>query len=176
MTTILISIKPEWFDKIFCTKEKKIEARVKFNVEAPFRAYVYCTQDKPDYFASGTVAGVFECNKVDTYGWGNLDYPAPCYDGDPSVVEVGEGYFVTGADLQNMCLSYEQFEAYGKKRPVKGIYIEEPRLLDKPLSVLAFERPVEKAIQGMPRYGWSEENLQVRRAPQSWCYVEEPNV
>ena len=46
MKAVLMSIKPEWCEKI-ASGEKTIEIRkTKPNLDVPFKVYIYCTQDK----------------------------------------------------------------------------------------------------------------------------------
>lgn len=46
MKSVLISIKPKWVEKIV-NGEKTIEVRGTAPKEVPFKAYIYCTKDKP---------------------------------------------------------------------------------------------------------------------------------
>lgn len=45
MKSVLISIRPEWVEKIV-NGEKTIEVRKSAPKELPFKAYIYCTKDR----------------------------------------------------------------------------------------------------------------------------------
>lgn len=81
MKSVLISIQPKWVEKI-ANKEKTIEVRKTAPKEVPFKAYIYCTKEKPfiqkirfgdiaishtqisNNLYNGKVIGEFICDKV----------------------------------------------------------------------------------------------------------------
>ena len=85
MKSVLISIRPEWVEKIV-NGEKTIEVRKSAPKELPFKAYIYCTKDRKNllpiehgkvlqkvnfwentdaYYGFGKVIGEFICDKFD---------------------------------------------------------------------------------------------------------------
>lgn len=170
MKAVLLSIRPEWCEKIF-NGEKTIEVRHSApKIEPPFEALVYCTSVKNmpldryveihratggliDYW-HGKVIGSFVCDEVyDLFSWG-LGVGCANKDGD-----------LLAADriIKETCLTVEQIVDYierGKKAFKgngcngwgSGWRITEPKLFDRPRELSEFG---------------------VTRAPQSWCYVEE---
>ena len=60
------------------------------------------------------ILGEFVCEKTTLWGYGNMDYPCPVYDGDPSMVEVGDGYFIKGGELDKTGLSYDELLSFGR--------------------------------------------------------------
>lgn len=100
MKSVLISIRPQWCEKI-ASGEKTIEVRKTAPKEVPFKAYIYCTKDKPylyridddnnfeltntlrsktyeyvkDYNEqNGKVIGEFICDKVDDFYCASVPY------------------------------------------------------------------------------------------------------
>lgn len=169
---ILISIHPEWCEKIF-NGEKTVEVRrTRPKIEPPFEVLVYCTRGKPflyknpnngelfldnnggyrggdyeDRYLTGKVIGSFVCDEVyDLFSWG-LGVGCANKDGD-----------LLAADriIKKTCLTAGQIVDYLKngKGTFEGYgwHITELKLFDKPMELSEFG---------------------VTRAPQSWCYVEE---
>nr|DAI85890.1 MAG TPA: helix-turn-helix domain-containing protein [Caudoviricetes sp.] len=81
MKSVLISIRPQWCEKIASGK-KTIEVRKTAPKEVPFKAYIYCTKGKDGYewlyrvdnngygkaqSWHGKVIGEFICDKVDNF-------------------------------------------------------------------------------------------------------------
>jgi predicted transcriptional regulator len=100
MKSVLISIRPEWVEKIV-NGEKTIEVRKTAPQEVPFKAYIYCTKDKPylyridddnnfeltntlrpktyeyvkDYNEqNGKVIGEFICDKIEDFYCASVPY------------------------------------------------------------------------------------------------------
>lgn len=209
MKSVLISIKPKWCEKI-CHQigeengnpvyEKRVEIRKsKSSCEVPFKAYIYCTQSGKyidgkqvmniwmnrgtdnRYIGNGKVIGEFVCDKIDTYYYRNMDYPIPKFEGDDSVYEVGNGYYITSGELEKTCLTYEELEDYGKGKTLYGWHISDIVIYDKPKELSEFY--TKKICNSCKKSGYEstacmyDEDCKVpvpiTRAPQSWCYVEE---
>ena len=143
----------------------------------PFKVYIYCTQGKDilavsrysdksvflwnesdvdryniDMVRNGKIIGEFICDNIDLYAYGDLSYPTPAYDGDPSFCDCGEGYWITVGDLKKTQLTYEELCAYGKSKALYGWHISDLVIYDEPKQLSDFG---------------------VERAPQSWFYVNE---
>lgn len=151
MKSVMLSIRPEWCEKI-AKGEKTIEVRKTIpKIETPFKCYIYMTATKErcrfwEYITayqnskgdivdgSQKVIGEFICDRI--YEW-TYNY------------NVGE-YNIGGDSLCRTCLSYSEFENYGKGKTLYGWHISDLKIYDKPILL---------------------EELGVDKAPQSWRYV-----
>lgn len=172
---VLISIRPEWVEKI-ANEEKTIEVRkTKPNLETPFKCYIYCTKapkgwfwfDSPNIRRDGMVIGEFVCDDVKT---------------------ILADSFVVREDalraIEGTCLAIQQVKDYaGWKKgmqlcdcePIYGWHISNLKIYDMPKKLSKFLRPFENCIGKVcDEYGCAYcENGHIKRPPQSWCYVEE---
>lgn len=191
MKSVLISIKPEWVAKIVSGK-KTIEVRKSAPKEVTFKAYIYCTKDKPylyrvdddnnfeltntlrpktyeyvkDYNEqNGKVIGEFVCDRI--YEW-TYNY------------NVGE-YNIGADSLRRTCLSYSEFENYGKGKTLYGWHITDLKIYDKPKNLGEFFKPCPTKEKGDclscdcladNDYGGVYTN-NLTRPPQSYMFVEE---
>lgn len=202
MKSVLVSIQPQWCELIASGK-KIIEVRKTAPKEVPFKAYIYMTATKErcrfwEYITayqnnkgdilngSQKVIGEFICDRIDCYPYGDMSFPTPAYDGDPTVCECGNGYYITCGELEKTCLEYKDLENYGKSKTLYGWHISDLKIYDKPKRLVDFTAPCKKALE-QPKEeckgctyifkGTSTGELMCDRAlmrpPQSWCYVEE---
>lgn len=156
---VLISIRPEWCEKI-ASGEKTIEVRkTRPKLETPFKCYIYCTaggiKKMPiDYlnenFERAKVIGEFVCDNI-------LDV---CISiSNPKMVK--KAYPFPGTGLTDLkILHYLGNGGYGY-----GWHISELKIYDKPKELSEFEG-LQKT-----RFGYAP--YKITRPPQSWCYVEE---
>lgn len=164
MKSVLISIRPEWVEKI-ARCEKTIEVRKSAPKEVPFKAYIYCTKDKPylyrvdddnnfeltntlrpktyeyvkDYNEqNGKVIGEFVCDKIDEYAFheGLTEFNSM---GLPS--RIYGSYLIFADDYKAMCLSYDEVKNYGKHKTIYGWHISDLKIYDKPKELSEFYRP-----------------------------------
>lgn len=172
MKSVLISIQPKQCELI-ANDEKTIEVRkTKPNIETPFKVYIYCTNTKPflvwgDVFRgnwetefthligynrkkaekiwdvfNGKVMGEFVCDFIDEFSFENTDGVK----------------FKRFSALKETCLSLNQIRAYAGSRPViYGWHISNLVVYDSPKELSEF-----KNLKGK----------QIKRPPQSWCYVQ----
>lgn len=193
MKAVLLSIRPNWCQKIF-GGEKTIEVRKTVpNLETPFTVYVYQTKIKlkvknwQENFQSivftpnggveegnGKVIGSFVCDRVFELKINGDDYGNYWHEWDD------EG------DIQDMCLSYEELETYLGKSVGYGWHISDLKIYDKPRDITEFA-VYGRCAQECSEYDicmkYDSEETRVecpdfakaplKRAPQSWCYVEE---
>lgn len=175
---VLLSIRPEWCEKI-ASGEKTIEVRkTRPNLETPFKCYIYETYDKmyagtgiwypkeQFRFAHGCrkVIGEFVCDRI--YELAPLNHA-------PDDVE------------QQACLTREEIVRY-----LKGVgcgwRISDLKIYDKPKDLSEFYMPGTLSNEdylstiydgsGDPMRSSYASYLftrQLRRPPQSWLYVEE---
>lgn len=158
MKEVLISIRPEWCERI-ANGEKTVEVRkTKPKLETPFKCYIYCTKSElltkshyngKIYVAtskkyqkllerngnitlSGKVIGEFVCDNIFPVSY--------TMDG-----------FADAVDCKTSCLSQEDLYEYGNGKTLYGWHISDLKIYDKP--------------KELSEFGLS-------RPPQNWCYVE----
>lgn len=169
----MLSIRPKWCEKIASGK-KTIEVRkTKTKLETPFKAYIYCTMpdtrdphnilelhgaDGKIRKANGKVIGEFTCDRI--YELAPLNHA-------PDDVE------------KQACLTREEIVDYLKGTGY-GWRISNLKIYDKPRELNEFRRscPNSWYCESCAMY-WENNgtcgnaSLQIKRPPQSWCYVEE---
>ncbi len=188
MNAVMLSIRPEWCEKILNGK-KTVEVRKTFpHDHMPFKCYIYCTSG-PKFlnmvngvlelidsdFLGGhlglhirlnkKVVGEFICNRFDTINKrgfdDNYDY---CY----------ESLNVWGNDdieteimaIKKSCIGKKELNEYGKNSHcLYAWHISNLKIYDKPKELSSFwvESNATTDYPGMKR---------MSRPPQSWCYVE----
>jgi predicted transcriptional regulator len=160
---VLISIRPEWVEKI-ARGEKTVEVRkTRPKLDTPFKCYIYCTQGNDARRLRGSwgkVIGEFICDRVETIKAATEPYGI--YDVDD--------YFVAQTRLVDGALW-----DYGKGATLYGWHISKLEIYDTPKKLSKFLRPFENCIGKVcDEYGCAYcENGHIKRPPQSWCYVEE---
>ena len=175
---VMISIRPKWCEKI-ARGEKTIEVRkTRPKLETPFKVYIYCTlpkyphedfiatdYPKPQFYGGGKVIGEFTCDRIYEIGKRgipeNFDY---CY---LSLNEWGNDDIETEIKaISASCVSKEELNAYGAKAPLLyGWHISDLRIYDAPRELSGFT--------GLRNTRFGAAPYDIKRAPQSWCYVEE---
>ena len=173
MKAIMISIKPQYVEKIL-NGEKTIEIRKTIpKCELPCNVYIYCTKGKKSYkcvsnfdedLLNGKVVAEFTLNKVDTLERDLNDWlPKNRYD-------------VSNELLKNINLNQEQLWNYGQGKTLYAWYIDDLKIYDKPKLLQVFFRPCgdcDKKDTDRCIYEDSYCRAKVIRPPQSYCYVEE---
>ena len=172
MKAVLISIRPEWCSKI-ASGEKAIEVRkTRPKLETPFKCYIYCTlpryphedyietdYPKPQFYGGGKVIGEFVCDWI--YQYSSADH---LYGVDISHEDMA----------RQSCLTRKQIEAYELKNApeegygyfgVFGWHISGLKVYDKPREL--------GSLTGLRVTRFGAAPYDIKRAPQSWCYVEE---
>lgn len=167
---VLISIHPRWCEKI-ASGEKTIEIRkTRPKLETPFRCYIYRTKGTVSHIINGkwvkmevggTVVGEFTCDEI-------------------TRVNISGFWDEGGQQLENRiadtCLTPMELCEYAGERVCYGWHISDLKIYDTPRELGEFERPYEcdecNAKWASECNACHEEN-KIKRAPQSWCYVEE---
>lgn len=161
---VMLSIRPKWCEKI-ASGEKTIEVRkTRPKLKTPFRCYIYCTQsDDANRLrgSQGKVIGEFTCERI---------VPIE-YDG-------GRLWCPTNAAFSPAtCLSQAEIIAFiGDKGRCYGWHISNLKIYDVPRELSEFERPYECNecdAKWATECNACHEEGKIKRAPQSWCYVEE---
>lgn len=188
MKSVLISIQPQWAEKI-AKGEKTIEVRKTApKCEVPFKAYIYCTKEKKQddiIWAgvcgdrgkwNGRVIGEFICDRIT----------------DISVVvrNCNENYneVYHNDECKGSCLTWKELQEYGKDKPLYGWHISDLTIYDRPKELSEFKKTKEliartcgmQARNGLCRAIDHEELCDNIKCcfktpcpPQSWCYVED---
>lgn len=173
---VLISIRPEWVNKIIAG-EKTVEIRkTKPNLETPFKCYMYETQGKSDtpwidedghmiFRGRGKVVGELTCDRIDEY------------DDDTISSHQHEDYARwNDFDLDRACMHPEDFQNYANGKWLYGWHISKLEIYDTPKPLSEFSRPFEICIGKVcDEYGcaYCKNGGHIKRPPQSWRYVEE---
>lgn len=181
MESVIISIKPEWIEKIVAGK-KTIEVRKSAPKEVPFRAYIYCSKEKKqdDIIWAGAfgdrgkwnghIIGEFVCDKITKYR-----HTKPwLYN--------GKKIYHLPIDTINTCLSYDEIEQYLGNKDGYGWNISDLKIYDKPreLSELLGRKNC-LAADTVECWNCFATCLEIngrhyqplRRPPQSYMFVEE---
>ena len=199
---VLISIRPNWCEKI-ASGEKTIEVRkTRPEMDTPFKCYIYCTAERAGYDALWVtdaptrekylfmaVSAYLENPKGANKGNGKVIGEFTCERIVPIEYDGGRLWCPTNAaSSPATCLSQEEIIAYiGDKGRCYGWHISNLKIYNTP-------RELGEFWQDCPEYSelstncWTCENVcgdgdetdcntdgrrYLRRAPQSWCYVEE---
>ena len=202
MKAVLLSMRPEWCDKILNGK-KTVELRKSCPAHGtPFKVYIYCTKAKSKigYLRivpgkgwlrlDSTVIGEFTCKKIT--GLTHVGETGNWESDRLHVMEHGSYYKPADELLKAACMSKETAEKYLKGRDGCAWHISDLKIYDKPRDLDEFSR---FGFFGMGRSNcvcenWRCENYEssyhymipptckingcsICRPPQSWCYVEE---
>ena len=186
---VLISIRPEWCQKI-ASGEKTIEVRKnRPKLAPPFKCYIYCTRDKHLAFMQNqTGTNLIACMDAETA------IPVGGFVGNGKVVgeftckgfipfSQGRPCFVTGTpeEIERMaCLTHKEIWEYAPQGNPIGWRITDLVIYDAPHELNSLRRVCQEELDCESCAMHSEntgrcgnEALYLRRAPQSWCYVEE---
>lgn len=188
---VLISIRPKWCEKIV-NGDKTIEVRkTRPKMNTPFKCYIYCTLPKyphedfiatnyprPQFYGGGKVIGEFTCDRID---W--ITHIG--YTGIPNLVETRICDAATmrtspvGGLLNAACLTPKMLNDYLAWGDGYGWHITDLRIYDAPRELSELERPYECNecdAKWATECNACHEEVKIKRAPQSWCYVEEVRV
>ena len=171
MKAVMISIRPEWCEKI-ASGEKTVEVRkTRPKIEPPFKCYIYCTKGKGDCLwrwngiwydtqdpnhrpnrLDGMVIGEFVCN------WIRRE----------SEVALG---LVDVVLAKTSCMGYRQIMDYADGGDLYTWNISDLVIYDHPKELSEFCSYYVRAYIG--ENGYPMPTHEITRPPQSWCYVKE---
>lgn len=172
---VLLSIRPEWCEKIL-SGEKTVEIRkTRPKLELPFKCYIYCTLAASKAFVSddrnwdvsagssrwpdkrGRVIGEFICDDIR---------------------RIGPEYCVVKEDIESAiagsCLTVPQVKdyagwksgrSYADLKDLYGWRISDLRIYDRPRKL--------QELTGLRNTRFGMEPVEIARPPQSWGYVRE---
>ena len=175
--SVLISIRPEWVEKI-ARGEKTVEVRkTRPKLETPFKCYVYRTKGTVPHIINGkwvqmevggTIIAEFTCDRI--Y---ELETRSP-----------GGSYYVKGADqpttndvARQSCLTLGDMHEYLQAAKGYGWHISNLKIYDMPKPLYRF-KPWNRECKyndlgiAIPKCGTCHD-CTVEKPPQSWRYVEE---
>lgn len=170
MKAVLLSIRPEWVKKIL-DEEKTVEIRKTIpKVETPFKCYIYCAHSKNGIayckgndMLNGKVVAEFICDRI---------FPIRVFNNGT----IQDWNF---NNLKDSCVSYDDIVMYiGNNRNGYGWHISDLVIYDKPKGLAEFrhtDEHITKAMNSVAHWecGIDDEiAAEIRRPPQSWCYVE----
>lgn len=155
---VLISIRPEWVEKIL-KGEKTLEVRkTRPKLETPFRCYIYCTKGWLDHpignLRGMCVVGEFVCDDI-----------TEATKGENCDILCAKG-----------CMSLGQIVAYGGNKKLYGWHITDLQIYDIPKPLNRF-KPWNRECKynnlgfAIPKCDTCHD-CTVEKPPQSWCYVE----
>ena len=154
---VLISIRPRWCQKIV-DGEKTIEVRKnRPKLKTPFKCYIYCTKkngglikgDIPTtvgYIAKneGKVIGEFVCDEI---------------------ISIAGAGRISSDIARPTCIEPAELHRYLGAANGYGWHISDLKIYDQPRELGAFRKPEYPT-------GLRLEDDEIKRPPQSWCYVE----
>lgn len=181
---VMISIRPEWCEKI-ASGQKTIEVRkTRPKIETPFKCYIYETKainhqkiivdldgNRATVYAKGMgkIIGEFICDNVGLYKYGGaFSEKRMCVS-----LRVCSG------------LSIDELRKYAYGKDVYGWHISDLLIYDKPKELNEFMKPCpidHNCFDCIYHHPWFDKNGKcefknisgaISRPPQSWCYVEE---
>ena len=202
MKAVLLSIRPEWCEKIL-NGEKTVEIRKSCPAHGtPFKVYIYCTkaQSKIGWLRivpgkgwlrlDSAVIGEFTCKKIT--GLTHVGETGSWESASLYVMAPGSYYKPADELLEAACMSKETAEKYLKGRDGCGWHISDLKIYDKPRDLDEFSRfgflgmgrsncvcGNQRCKNYEPSYHYMTpptckiEGCSIYRSPQSWCYVEE---
>ena len=160
---VLISIRPEWAEKILFGKKTLEVRKTRPCLEMPFKCYIYYTKSamiglrgKPGY-----VVGEFECDKIT---W--LTHIG--FTGCPfiSLVAMKDRCTVDNSfNLSDSCLTIGQLEKYLDGKDGYAWHISRLKIYDKPKPLGEFT--------GLRATKFGAASVNLTCPPRSWRYVEE---
>lgn len=182
---VLISIQPEWC-QLIASGKKTIEVRkTKPKLETPFKCYIYETRaktDRPtmldfggilDYHGRGKIIGEFVCEKTTEF------YPTT------DLKQLNPIHFQM---CEKSCVDMRELYAYANSKKLYGLHISDLVIYDKPKELSEFYTECDMGCEDCDYWKSVRVNADefdmdcdsgmhghkpIKRAPQSWCYVEE---
>lgn len=180
---ILISIRPEWVQKIGEGKKTIEVRRTRPKLQPPFKCYIYCTLPRKNKshveirVMNGKVVGEFVCDQIT---W--LTHTG--FTGFPGnkLVAIKSYYMANNSfDFSDSCLTIDQIEKYLDGGDGYAWHISDLKIYETPKELTEFH--TWKKCKSCSKSGYEstacayDENCMVpaaiTKAPQSWCYVEE---
>lgn len=166
MKSVLISIQPKWCELIASGKKTVEIRKTKPKLDAPFKVYIYETKAYDTLFGNGKpkklcvgggkVIGEFVCNNIDFLDEGCL------FEG---LDEISNSRVE-----EDSCLTIDELLNYkGDRYEIYGWHISDLVIYDKPKELSEFR---SYNVRTYLENGYPMPTHELKRPPQSWCYVE----
>lgn len=181
MKSVLISIRPEWCEKI-ASGEKTVEVRkTRPKIEPPFKCYIYCTVGDgaagdilPNSGVTcGKVIGEFVCNRIDRWSHHIHDDDTISLERASELSLVSEDDLVKYADLGHFYAWHiSDLVIYDQPRDATGFYHycgDNPKCDGCEMLYYDNTECGKEEFCCSNMYGCKH----LKRPPQSWCYVVE---
>ena len=190
---VMLSIRPKWVEKI-ASGEKAIEVRkTRPKLDTPFKCYIYCTKDKHLAFmqnrfgtkliacmdaetaipvggavGNGKIIGEFTCDRI---------YELETKARGGSYYVKNEDQPTTNFIARQSCLDLKDMHDYLHAQKGYGWHITDLRIYDTPRELSEFRRAIDPCDSCHAEYTWECKGCEklsgdIKRPPQSWCYVE----
>lgn len=166
MKSVMISIQPQWVEKIAARRKTMELRKSRPNIPVPFKCYIYQTRHKwafkilramkldtlADTLESGLakVVGEFECDNILRY----------CQMANADFAE------------QQSCVRRDKIFEYSGGKEVFGWHISDLQIYDEPKDLDFFRKPANCWPQPGTVKCYACHDCEIKRPPQSWCYVE----
>lgn len=187
--SVLISIRPEWCEKIISGEKTQEIRKTKPKLKTPFKCYIYCTlRGCPEFFRDNLDGDIAKWNRG---AWGDRkgnvigEFVCDCI----SPVAYTLDGLADVVDCRTACMRPSDFLRYGGGKPLYGWHISDLTIYEHPFELKEIYKPCIMGEQpdcpqcecGQGVLGWGEKlssvqykcTNQLLRPPQSWCYVEE---
>lgn len=190
MKSILLSIKPEWVEKIL-NREKTLEARkTRPKCELPCRVYMYCSKStKYALYYINNRFMLYKGNKQQVNGNMCCGVKLNGKVAAEFTLNVIEDFEVCSDDFRwlventKCCLTMDEVLDYSKGQDIQGWYIDDLVIYDKPKELSEFST-LTKCNSHIAKSKLCDccclcsnfcktKPKKLTRPPQSWCYVEE---
>ena len=178
MKAVLLSVRPQWCEKIACGKKPLEVRKNRPKIETPFKCYIYCTRPTKFYsYMPNCYTSIEYLHLSD--GKVSMGDGFDLFDKEYKVLNgkvIGE--FVCDkidmlAPLNHCDLDVEKYACLTREQIVnylkgKGYawHISDLVIYDKPRELSEFAKP-RVDVTGLIY------SKQITRPPQSWCYVED---
>ena len=180
MKAVLISIQPQWCEKIAARRKTMELRKSKPNIPVPFKCYIYQTRYK-------WVFKILRAMKLDTLA-DTLESGRGKVIGEFVCDHILRHCNMANADFaeQQSCVHRDKIFAYSGGKEVFGWHISNLVIYDKPkdlcefykvgtLSVSEWEYQLYDGSGDPSRRSYASYlfTRAIRKPPQSWCYVQE---
>jgi predicted transcriptional regulator len=171
---VMLSIRPKWCEKI-ASGEKTIEVRkTRPKMNTPFKCYIYCTlQGCNEFFRVDLGRDVAKWNRGK---WADRKGNVICEFICDRIYELAPLNHAPDDVEKQACLTREEIVNYLKGTGY-GWHIVDLRIYDMPRDLSEFRRATDPCDSCHAEYTWECTGCKklsgdIKRAPQSWCYVE----
>lgn len=182
---VMLSIRPKWVEKI-ASGEKTIEVRkTSPKIEPPFKCYIYCTAERVGYEELWVLDAPSREEYLITAVCAYLQRAEGASKGNRKVIgeftcdriyELAPLNHAPDDVEKQACLTREEIVNYLKGTGY-GWHISNLKIYDAPKKLGEFRRATDPCDSCRAEYTWECNGCEklsgdIKRAPQSWCYVE----